>query len=180
MDVRRLVLVIVAGLMLVGCGDKAPLAVATPTTAVPGPVEPNATVDYIVDGDTIDVIIDGAEERVRLTGIDTPEISHAASGSRPASVGECFGDEATAFTAALLPVGTPVRLERDVVGRDDYGRLLAYVYRAGDGIFINYEIARQGYAQPLTIPPNVTFSEVMVQAARDAESANLGLWSACN
>jgi micrococcal nuclease len=142
-------------------------------------MEANATIDYIVDGDTIDVIIDGDDERVRLTGIDTPEISHAASGSRPASVGECFGDEATAFTASLLPIGTPVRLERDVVGRDDYGRLLAYVYRADDGIFVNYEIVRQGYAQPLTIPPNGTFSELMVQAARDAESAGLGLWSAC-
>ena len=83
------------------------------------------------------------------------------------------------FTESLLPVGTPVRLERDVVGRDDYGRILAYVYRADDGIFVNYEIVRQGYAQPLTIPPNVTFSELMVQAARDAERDDAGLWSAC-
>ena len=54
------------------------------------------------------------------------------------------------------------------------------MYRADDGIFVNYEIVRQGYAQPLTIPPNVTFSDLMVQAARDAERDDAGLWSACS
>ncbi len=150
-------------MVLVGCGADTPFTAPTPTTGPVGPIEANATVDHVVDGDTIDVIVDGGgEERVRLTGIDTPEVAHPASGSRPASAGECFGDEATAFTESLLPVGTPVRLERDVVGRDDYGRLLAYVYRAADGIFVNYEIVRQGYAQPLTIPPNVAFADLMV------------------
>jgi micrococcal nuclease len=165
---------------LTACGPDRSVAVPTPNSTPPSLVAANAIVDNVVDGDTIDVIIDGTEERVRLTGIDTPEVDHPAFGSRPASAGECFGDEATAFTESLLPVGTPVRLERDVVGRDDYGRLLAYVYRASDGIFVNYEIVRQGYAQPLTIPPNVTFSELMVRAARDAEADDAGLWSACN
>ncbi len=142
-------------------------------------VEPNAVVEHIVDGDTIDVLINGREERVRLTGIDTPEVAHPAGANRPATVAECFGDEATDFVESLLPVGTHVRLERDVVGRDDYGRLLAYVYRSDDGIFVNYEIVSQGYAQPLTIPPNVTHAELMVEAARAAEAADAGLWSAC-
>lgn len=135
----------------------------------------NAVVERIVDGDTIDVLIDGREDRVRLTGIDTPEKARRDTGA-PA---ECFGDAATAYTESLLPVGTAIYLERDVVARDDYGRLLAYVYRADDGIFVNYELVRQGYAQPLTIPPNVAFAEVMVQAARDAESDDIGLWFAC-
>jgi micrococcal nuclease len=173
---------VVAGLLgLVGCGgDSAPDGPAddaSPTGTGTG-VEPNAVVDWIVDGDTIDVIVDGREERVRLTGIDTPEVAHAASGTRPAQVAECFGDEATAFVTQLVPVGTEVRLERDVVGRDDYGRLLAYVYRA-DGVFVNYEIVRQGYAQPLTIPPNVTHSDLFVEAARRAEADDVGLWAAC-
>ncbi|NNE10853.1 MAG: hypothetical protein HKN41_01250 [Ilumatobacter sp.] len=145
------------------------------TAPTAGPVEANAVVDFVVDGDTIDVIVDGREERVRLTGIDTPELARRDTGA----TAECFGEEATAFTTSLLPIGTPVRLERDVEGRDDYGRLLAYVYRADDGIFVNYEIVRQGYALPLTIPPNVTFSELMVDAARAAEADDAGLWSAC-
>ena len=178
--VRFAPLVVAAlALPLAACDDDPPFADPPSTTAQPAPMDPNATVEWVIDGDTIDVIIDGGEERVRLTGIDTPEVARDATDSRPSSPGECFGEEATTFVSELLPVGTPVRLERDVVARDDYGRLLAYVYRAADGIFVNYEIVRQGYAQPLTIPPNVTFSELMVQAARDAERDDLGLWSAC-
>lgn len=146
------------------------------TTAPPAALVANATVDFVVDGDTIDVVIDGVEERVRLTGIDTPEEARRDTGA-PA---ECFAGEATAFTESLLPAGTPVRLERDVVGRDDFGRILAYVYRADDGLFVNREIVRRGYAQPLTIPPNVTYSDLMVDAARDAERDDIGLWSACS
>jgi micrococcal nuclease len=139
----------------------------------------DAVVRRVVDGDTVDVDVDGRTERVRLTGIDTPEIEHPPSDGRPGNRAECFADEAHAFTASLIPVGTPVRLERDVVGRDDYGRLLAYVYRADDGIFVNYEIVRHGFARPLTIPPNETFRDLMVRAARDAEADHVGLWAAC-
>ena len=143
------------------------------TGGTPPDGDGRATVTSVVDGDTIDVEIGGRTERVRLIGIDTPETK------KPDRPIECYGPEASEFTTRLLPAGTLVLIERDVVGRDDYGRLLAYVYRAGDGIFVNYEIVRQGYAQPLTIPPNVTFSELMVQAARDAEADDAGLWSAC-
>jgi micrococcal nuclease len=173
---RTAVLAGVAVLALAACRGDAGAAIAPPIT---GGVEANATVERVVDGDTVDVRVDGREERVRLIGIDTPEIAHESDGVRPAQPGECFGTEAQAFTAALLPLGTPVRLERDVVGRDDYGRVLAYVYRAGDGVFVNYEVLRQGYAQPLTIPPNVAHSERFVDAAREAEAAEAGLWAAC-
>lgn len=162
-----------------GTGTAVPAPTPAPTTAKPGPVEANATVEHVVDGDTIDVIIDGAEERVRLIGIDTPEIAHDASGDRPAQAGECFGQEAQEFASSLLTVGAQVRIERDVVARDDYGRLLGYMYRASDGIFVNFEMVRQGYAHPLTIPPNVVHSESMVDAARRAEAADAGLWGSC-
>ncbi|TFH18800.1 MAG: thermonuclease [Acidimicrobiales bacterium] len=134
-----------------------------------------ATVAHVVDGDTIDVQIGEREERVRLIGIDTPETK------KPNSPIECFGPEASAFTASLLPIGTRVRIERDLVGRDDYGRLLGYVYLDGiDGTFVNMEIIRQGYATPLTIEPNSTYAREFAQAATDAEAAGLGLWTACS
>ena len=158
-----------------GCGagdDRAPLAA--------GVLEPNASVERVVDGDTIEVDIDGRSERVRLIGIDTPEIAHEAFDGRPANETECYGDEAHEFTRTLLAEGTPVRLERDVVGRDDYGRILAYVHRASDGVFVNFEVVRQGYGQPLTIPPNVAHAELMVEAARDAERDDVGLWAGCS
>jgi len=150
-------------------------ATSTTTTApAPGELEANAIIDDVIDGDTVDVIITGREERVPLIGIDTPETK------KPNSPIECFGPEATAFTEALLPIGTPIYIERDVVNRDDFGRLLGYVYRADDGIFVNYEIMRQGFAQPLSIPPNDTFAELFADAARAAEADDAGLWAACS
>jgi len=137
-------------------------------------MEANGVVEYIVDGDTIDVDIDGRVERIRLIGIDTPETK------KPDSPVECFGPEATAFTASLLPIGTPVRIERDIVNRDDYGRLLGYVYRASDGTFVNYEVMRQGFGQPLSIGPNDLYAQVFADAARAAEADDTGLWAACS
>lgn len=136
-------------------------------------VESNATVVRVVDGDTVVVDIDGHDETVRLIGIDTPETV------KPNSPVECFGPEASAFTKHLLPEGTLVRLERDVEARDDYGRLLAYLYLAGDGTFVNLLLARQGYAALLTFPPNVAHVDEFVDAAEAARVDGLGLWSAC-
>ncbi|MCB0966635.1 MAG: thermonuclease family protein [Ilumatobacter sp.] len=172
---RFVLLLCVAGVLGACDSDDA----AAPTTPPRTALEANAVVDRIVDGDTVDVIIDGTEDRVRLIGIDTPEIAHASSGDRPGNDAECFADDAHEFTRSLIDVGTPVRLERDTVGRDDYGRLLAYVYRADDGVFVNYELVRQGYATPLSIAPNTTFADLMVDAARRAEQDGAGLWSAC-
>ena len=163
--------------VVTGCGPFAGDDGGSTTTISPGGVEANATVTYIVDGDTIDALIQTAdgevEERIRLIGIDTPETS------RPDTPIECFGPEATDHVTTLVPVGTSIRLERDVVARDDFGRLLGYVYRADDGLFVNHEMVRRGYATPLSIEPNTTFRDLMVDAARAAEAEDLGLWSAC-
>lgn len=133
----------------------------------------DAEVVRVVDGDTLVVRIDGAEERVRLLGIDTPESVD------PRSPVECFGKEAAAHTASLLPPGTPVRLVRDVEARDRYDRLLAYVYRADDGSFVNLRLVEDGYAVVLTYPPNVAHADEFVAAAGDARVAGRGLWAAC-
>lgn len=164
-----------AALTLNGC-DQFEAAIAEPTTTVSAPagITANAVIDFVIDGDTVDVIIDGREERIRLIGIDTPETK-----KRDSPI-ECFGPEASAFTELLLPVGTPVYIERDIVNRDDYGRILGYVYRADDGIFVNYELMRQGFAQPLSIPPNDAFAELFADAARAAEADNAGIWAACS
>ncbi|NND74785.1 MAG: hypothetical protein HKN44_07220 [Ilumatobacter sp.] len=169
---------LVAAISMVAGGtacDGRLLGETTPTTvSAGGAVEANATVDFVIDGDTIDVVIDGREERVRLIGIDTPETK------RPDAPIECYGPEATAFMQELLPVGTPVRIERDIVNRDDYGRLLGYVYRAADGIFVNYEMMRQGYAQTLSIGPNDLYAQLFADAAGAAERDDAGLWGRCS
>lgn len=133
----------------------------------------NATVLRVVDGDTVDVRIGRKRERVRLIGINTPE---TVDPRRPV---ECFGPEAKDATKHLLPPGTAVRVERDAEPRDDYGRLLGYVTRARDGLFINLHLARQGLAVPLSIAPNTAHAPEFAEAARAAESAGTGLWGAC-
>lgn len=149
-------------LALGACRDDGPPA--APDTGV---------VEWVIDGDTIDVTINGTDERIRLLGIDTPETKV------PNTPAECFGPEAAARTAELLPVGTEVRLERDIVARDDYGRLLAYVYRLSDDLLINEALVRDGYARPLWIEPNGALHGRVVDAARAAEAADVGLWAAC-
>ncbi|MCI0346688.1 MAG: thermonuclease family protein [Chloroflexi bacterium] len=150
--------------LLHGCADPGP-----PTDTAPGA----ATVVRVVDGDTLVVDIGGHDETVRLVGIDTPE-TH-----RPNTPVECFGPEAAAHLAELLPDGTAVRLERDVEPRDQYGRLLAYVYRRSDGVLVNEAMARDGYAAALTIPPNVAREAVIAAAVVEARNGDRGLWAAC-
>lgn len=127
----------------------------------------------VTDGDTLRVRLTDREEKVRLIGIDTPE-TNGRGGLR-----ECFGREATKRMLALAPPGTRVRIVRDAELRDRYGRLLAYVYRARDGLFLNLAMARDGYADVLTYPPNVAHAEAFVEAVGQARDAERGLWKAC-
>lgn len=130
---------------------------------------------HVVDGDTIDVRIGRRDERVRLIGIDTPETK------KPNTPIECYGPQASAFTASILPIGTEIRIERDVVGRDDYGRLLGYVHLTNGSAdtFVNRRIIAEGYAVPLRIEPNTTYADEFAAAAGRAEADDLGLWAAC-
>jgi micrococcal nuclease len=165
-----IVLTAVGALVAAGCSRTRTPAAPTAASADGG----NATVDRVVDGDTIRVVAGGGRsERVRLIGVDTPETKDPR---RPV---QCFGKEASAFTAKLLPHATRVRLVRDVEGRDRYGRLLAYVYRARDGLFVNLALAEGGYARTLTIPPNVAHVDEFVAAVRVARDERRGLWGRC-
>lgn len=145
----------------------APASTST-TGAVPAGAA--ATVERVVDGDTI-VLAGG--ERVRLIGVDTPETKD------PRKPVQCFGEAASAHTSALLPPGTAVRLEHDVEPRDRYGRTLAYVYRASDGLLVNADLVASGFAQILTIPPNVAHVDEFRALQTEAREAGRGLWSAC-
>jgi len=130
-------------------------------------------VSKVVDGDTIHVKVGKATEKVRFIGVDTPE---TVDRRRPVG---CYGREASDFTKSLLPQGTAVRLVLDVEARDRYKRLLAYVYRANDDMFVNAELVRAGYANTLTIPPNVAHADEFAKLAADARSQQRGLWRYC-
>ena len=168
--IAALLVAAAVALVVAGCTDR---STAGDDTRAASAGAGAAEVVRVVDGDTIVVRLDGAEERVRLLGIDTPESVD------PRSPVECFGKEAAAHTASLLPPGTPVRLVRDVEARDRYERLLAYVYRIDDGTFVNLRLVEDGYAAVLTYPPNVAHADEFVAAAGEARESGRGLWSAC-
>ena len=133
-----------------------------------------STVTSIIDGDTIRVQPDtGGTITVRLIGIDTPETKH------PSTPVQCYGVEASAKTAELLSIGSRVDLEMDAQERDRYGRTLAYVWPEGAMLMVNEQLVAEGYALPLTIPPNVSYTEQLSNAARVSRENGLGLWAAC-
>lgn len=127
----------------------------------------------VVDGDTVTVTIGRTKETVRLIGVDTPETKH------PTKPVECWGPEAAAFTESVLPPGTTVIIVRDEQARDKYGRLLAYLYRRDDKIFINRELVSGGWADTLTIPPNTAYETVFERDRLSSQQAQLGLWRHC-
>ncbi|HEY4280585.1 MAG TPA: thermonuclease family protein [Conexibacter sp.] len=142
------------------------------------PLRPGATVraqvERVVDGDTVAVTVDGREERVRYIGIDTPETV------KPNTPVQCFGPTAHALNERLLAASDgAVTLRFDHELRDRYDRLLAYVYRDGDGLFVNARLISDGAARTLEIAPNTTHASELAQLQTSARAAGRGLWSAC-
>jgi len=122
----------------------------------------------IVDGDTIHVRVDGRLEKVRYIGVNTPEVHHPRKGEEP-------GGRAAAAVNRDLVTGRRVRLELDVQSRDRHGRLLAYVWV--DDTMINAELVRRGFAQVMTVPPNVRHQSLFLELQRQARDAGRGLWA---
>lgn len=129
-----------------------------------------AVVGGSVDGDTFR-LDDGRS--VRVLNVDTPETVE-----RGVNV-QCYGPEASHFTATNFPAGTEVLLEFGVEATDRYGRVLAYVWRASDGLFLNAALADGGYAQALIIPPNTARAEEISALVASAQAEQRGLWGAC-
>ncbi len=130
----------------------------------------------VVDGDT--VVLDGIERgeadartdgrRARLIGIDTPEVHGGVN---------CLGREAYEYTQRAL-MGKAVLVDFDVDPIDRHGRALVYIW-SSDGTFFNGRIAADGFAVPMTVPPNVRYAELFVDLAARARAAQHGLWSVC-
>jgi len=136
-------------------------------------------VTRVIDGDTLQ-IEDG--ERVRLIGIDTPEMHDSEKLQRDArrtkqdaATIQELGRRAYEFTKKLVE-GKRVSIDFDVEARDKYKRLLGYVYLQ-DGTFVNAEIIKQGYASLMTYPPNVKHADLFKQLYREARENRRGLWA---
>jgi len=146
---------------------ESPLTSVPETPAAPTPIGVSAEVLRVIDGDTIEVSINGDTYRVRYIGIDTPETRH------PEKPVEWMGPEAAAHNEQLV-AGKTVILEKDVSETDKYGRLLRYVW-VGD-LMVNAELVRLGYAQVSTYPPDVKYQDLFLELQREAREAERGLW----
>ena len=161
---RRLVVSLGALLSVTtSCADDEPVAVE------------RAVVVEVVDGDTVRLQLSEATFSVRLIGIDAPETKHPTKGV------QCFGPQAASFLTRVLPVGTVVRLERDIEARDAYDRLLLYLFTVSEQgeRFVNLELVARGLARPLSIEPNTRYHDSFVRAAFAAQREARGLWRAC-
>jgi micrococcal nuclease len=157
------------------------LLFAPQASAQPTPTK--GTLGYVVDGDTLAVEFDDWTEKVRLIGIDTPESRvnnraklQASENNKDVKTILALGKQATMAMKEIAPKGAKLRLEYDVRKRDKYGRLLAYVYRE-DGVMLNEEIVKRGYAQLLTMPPNVMYVDRFQKALKHARDGHHGLWA---
>ncbi len=176
----------VAVAVFAACGGAAPAnpttpaALATPTPPLSGPAATpigqteRATVVRVVDGDTIIVDRGRGDERVRYIGVDTPE------SVKPDTPVEFMAKEATAENARLVE-GRTVLLETDVSDTDRFGRLLRYAWvedqdRPGSIRMVNLELVARGVAQVVTYPPDVRYTDALLEAQRAARDQGLGLW----
>ena len=148
---------------LVTSGRASPQSVAASAPAGLPTNTTSAIVNYVVDGDTIDVNINGENYRLRYIGMDTTES------------GQLYFQEGKDFNAQLVD-GKTVYLEKDVNETDRYGRLLRYVY-LGDGRMVNEEIVAAGLAYASTYPPDVKYQQRLAAAQRSAQTAGRGLWA---
>ena len=131
------------------------------------PLALEGVVVRVVDGDTIHVRLGDGIEKVRYIGVNAPEVHHPRLGEQPG------GRDAWDVNQRLV-AGRHVRLELDVRARDRYGRLLAYVW-VGETM-VNAELVARGYAQVMTVPPNVRYQRLFLRLERDARQAGRGLW----
>ncbi len=163
-----------AALLVAGCGGPEPEPSGDATQGAPGGLA--ARVERVVDGDTIRVRARGFQTTVRLIGIDTPETR------KPQTPVQCYGPEASAEAARLMPVGAAVTLRTDPTQdrRDRFGRLLAYVYR-GDGAgadSVTRSLVEGGFAKVFVFDERApfTYREQFEDLEVQARRADRGLW----
>ena len=135
-----------------------------------------------IDGDTLIVAVGDRVWKVRLIGIDAPELSpgeRARDQARrlrlPLEAVLQLGYEARRAASSLAPPGTRVGLELDVQATDRYGRLLAYLWLPG-GFLLQRRLVEMGWAAVYTVPPNVRYAEGLLAAQRRARAWRRGLW----
>lgn len=152
------IILITVLLLLAGCQQ------TTPTSS---PSRDQVKVERVVDGDTLEILLNGKKEKLRLIGVDTPEMK------KPNTPIMFYGEEASQYTKKRLDKKT-IELEWDINRKDQYDRLLAYVWI--DGELFNRTLVSEGYARIATFPPNVKYVDKFKKDQEDARQKQKGLW----
>jgi micrococcal nuclease len=140
-----------------------------------------AVVLRVIDGDTVILLVRGRPVRVRLIGLDAPEIWHRR---------DCLGAESARALRGLLPVGSPVRVAGDREATDRYGRRLLYLWTPGGRprpgavtarppALVATSLIRAGLARAMYVPPNTRYAAALHAAESTARRSGVGLWAAC-
>jgi micrococcal nuclease len=131
-------------------------------------------ITHVVDGDTFDAIAKWGGEKVRMIGINTPEIGHDGSPD------DCYGEESAAYTESVLD-GNWAWLSFDVECEDQYGRTLAYVTVSDEPVvgFFQRDLLRQGLAEAFEFEPNVSYADLLSADESYAANRDIGLWGDC-
>ncbi len=129
----------------------------------------------VIDGDTLVVLLNGQEERIRMIGVDAPE-----SVSLNEEENTIWGQMASEYTKSILQPGTKVWLTFDLEERDQYGRILAYIWLNSDVEDLNYlfqkRLIEEGYALAIRYEPNTKYAAELYDAMGLAISQRCGLW----
>ena len=157
--------------LLVACkpaitDDTASVAGPAPTSTAPRRLV--ASVTSVIDGNTIEVEIDGQLQQIRLLTIEAPD----------PSANDCFSNAATALVFAVAPPGTPLLLERDTSDANETGSLLRYVYLP-NGSMLNEQLLRGGFARFAPVEPDTKYLERLRAAEQEAQDRSAGLWAEC-
>ena len=135
-----------------------------------------AVVLRVVDGDTIIVALNNQEERIRMIGVDAPE-----SVSLNEEENTVWGQSASEYTKSVLEPGTNIWLTFDIEERDQYGRMLAYIWLDSDTEYLNHlfqkKLIEEGYALAIRYEPNTKYAAELYAAMEGAISTRKGLWA---
>lgn len=185
---KKLLLIMFVMVLLTGCGTTDIDNIQTTEETEVNQKETNieyetAKVIRVVDGDTVQVDLNGQKEKIRMILVDTPETVH------PSKPVEFYGKEASNYTKKILKVGKEIYLTKDVTDRDKYNRILRYIWleppiSESDEEIINkcYNaiLLKEGYAKLYTYPPDIKYVDLFKKLEKEARENSMGLWSKDN
>jgi micrococcal nuclease len=176
MSTRLLVLLFLLLSVASGGCDEEPIF---PAGEAPCSAQAKVIIDEVIDGDTVELtFLDGERSgftlRARLIGIDTPEIDHVNEDH------DCFALPAWQEAIDVID-GREAYVTYDAECNDDYGRLLVYLFRAEDGLFVNRHLIAEGFARACPVSPNTAFISEFESLEEEAVSQAIGRWAEpCN